>query len=57
MKKILFLFIIFINFGHSAADSKIAYIDIDYILNNSAVGKSITEHIQKINNSVCTVQK
>jgi len=48
MKKILFLFIIFFNFGHSAADNKIAYIDIDYILNNSLVGKSITEHIQKI---------
>ena len=48
MKKILFLFIIFFNFGHSTADNKIAYIDIDYILNNSIVGKTITDHIQKI---------
>ena len=48
MKKILILFIIFFNLENSYADNKIAYIDIDYILNNSIVGKSITEHIQKI---------
>ena len=48
MKKILLIFIIFFNFEHSAADNKIAYIDIDYILNNSIVGKTITDHIQKI---------
>ena len=48
MKKILLIFIIFFNFEHSAADNKIAYIDIDYILNNSIVGKTITDHIKKI---------
>ena len=48
MKKILFLFIIFFNIEHSTADNKIAYIDIDYILNNSIVGESITKHIRKI---------
>ena len=48
MKKILFILIIFLNFNQSTADNKIAYIDIDYILNNSLVGTSITEHIQKI---------
>ena len=48
MKKILFILIIFLNFNYSTADNKIAYIDIDYILNNSIVGMSITKHIQKI---------
>ena len=48
MKKILFILIIFLNFNYSTADNKIAYIDIDYILNNSIVGMSITKHVQKI---------
>ena len=61
MKKILILFIIFFNLENSYADNKIAYIDIDYILNNSIVGKSITEHIQKIkdknDNELLSIEK
>ena len=47
MKKI-FLFIIIFTFQNSYAENKIAYIDIDFILNNSVVGQSISEHIKKI---------
>ena len=48
MKKfIIFLFFI-LNFQYSYADNKIAYIDINNILNNSIVGKSISVHIDSI---------
>ncbi len=47
MKKILLLFIFIFNFENSYADNKIAYIDIDYILNNSIAGQSISKHIQR----------
>ena len=61
MKKLLFLFIILLNFDNSYADNKISYIDIDYILNNSIVGKSITKHIQTIkekkNNELKDIEK
>ena len=39
----------FFNFNHSYSEDKLAYIDINYILNNSIVGQSITKHIQNIN--------
>ena len=61
MKKLLFLFIILLNFDNLYADNKIAYIDIDYILNNSIVGKSIAKHIQSIkekkNNELKDIEK
>tara|TARA_B100001250_G_scaffold388882_1_gene387513 strand:+ start:222 stop:740 length:519 start_codon:yes stop_codon:yes gene_type:complete len=41
---LLFIF----NFSYSYSEIKIAYIDVNFILNNSIVGKSITEHISKI---------
>ena len=48
MKKI-FIFVFFITiFEISYAENKIAYIDINFILNNSIAGQSITEHIKKI---------
>ena len=61
MKKILLLFIFILNFEYSYADNKIAYIDIDYILNKSIAGQSISKHIQKIkenkNNKLKLIEK
>jgi len=54
MKKILLLFIFIFNFENSYADNKIAYIDIDYILNNSIAGQSISKHIQKLGGWITT---
>ena len=48
MKKIFLLIFIILNFENSFAENKIAYIDINHILNNSVVGQSISEHINKI---------
>ena len=48
MKKIILLLIFILNFENCYAETKIAYIDINYILNNSIVGQSITNHINKI---------
>jgi len=48
MKKIFLLIIFILNFENSYAENKIAYIDIDHILNYSIVGQSISEHIKKI---------
>ena len=49
MKKILFLFLLlFLNIEKSNAENKIAYINVNYILNNSIVGQSISKHIQNI---------
>ncbi len=47
MRKIV-LIIIFFNFEYASAATKIAYIDINNILNNSIVGRAITKHIKKI---------
>ncbi len=61
MKKILLLFIFIFNFENSYEDNKIAYIDIDYILNNSIAGQSISKHIQrtkeKKNNELKLIEK
>ncbi len=48
MKKIFLLLVFILSFEYSYAENKIAYIDINNILNNSIVGKSISEHIQNI---------
>ena len=48
MKKIILLLIIILNFENSYAQNKIVYIDINNILNNSIVGKSISTHLQNI---------
>ena len=48
MKKIIFLLIIIVNFEYCYADNKVVYIDINNILNNSIVGKSISTHLQNI---------
>ena len=48
MKKVLFLIIFIFTCANSYADNKIAYIDINHILNNSLVGQSISKHILDI---------
>jgi len=48
MKKILLFLIILMNFDNANAENKIAYIDINHILNNSLAGQSISKHIQEI---------
>ncbi len=61
MKKIFLLFIFILNFENCYAENKIAYIDINHILNNSIVGQSISEHIKTIkekkNNELVLVEK
>ncbi len=48
MRKIILILIIFIHCNYSYAENKIAYIDINNILNNSIVGKSISKYIKDI---------
>ena len=48
MKKFLLILFFFLNFNNVNAETKIAYIDINYILKNSIVGKSIFEYISSI---------
>ena len=51
MRNILYLFLILFNFSIAYAEQRIAYIDIDYIIKNSIVGKQISEHISNLKNS------
>ena len=48
MKKIFIFLIFFLNSNFLYAESKFAYINVNHILNNSIVGKSISEHINNI---------
>ena len=48
MKKIFLILIFILNFENLYGSNKISYIDINYILNNSKVGISISEHVKKI---------
>ena len=48
MKNKLLLLIFIFYTGNSYASDKIAYININHILNNSKVGQSISKHIQEI---------
>ena len=61
MKKIFLLLIFILNFENCFAENKIAYIDINHILNNSIVGQSISKHIKKIkekkNNELVLIEK
>ena len=53
MKKIFinfFFLIFFFNFNTSYSSEKIAFIDLDFVLKNSNIGKSILENIEKLNN-------
>ena len=54
MKKkflLLFLIIFIFNVNHSLSSEKTAFIDIDFVLNNSYLGKSIYKELEKINKS------
>ena len=48
--KFFFIFIIIFNLNTSfAEDKKIVYIDMDFLINNSKVGKSLSAQISKLN--------
>ena len=49
MRIILFI-LIFFNNTFVYSDNKIAYIDINYIINNSNVGKLLNNHINEYKN-------
>ena len=61
MKKTFLLIIFILNFENCYAENKIAYIDINHILNMSIVGQSISKHIKKIkekkNNELVIIEK
>ena len=61
MKKTFVLIIFILNFENSYAENKIAYIDINHILNMSIVGQSISKHIKNIkekkNNELVIIEK
>ena len=47
----LFFIIFILNINHSLSSEKTAFIDIDFVLNNSYLGKSIYKELDKINKS------
>ncbi len=47
--KLIFIFLFLILFN-SNSFSQIVYIDMNYILNNSKIGKSLNSHLFKVNN-------
>ena len=50
LKKIfLILIFFFLNITFSNSSEKIAFIDIDYVLNNSNLGKIIFEELEDVN--------
>ena len=52
IKKIIFIIIFFTGISTNiCAENKIAYLDLDFILSNTNVGKSLFEKIQKFENS------
>jgi|TARA_B100001079_G_C16222277_1_gene430851 outer membrane protein len=51
MKKIILLFFLINIFNFSFAEEKILYLDVNYLLTESKVGKNINIELQKINNN------
>ena len=51
VKKFLkfFFLIFFLNYSNSYSNEKIAFIDLDFVLKSSNIGKSILEDIEKLN--------
>ena len=47
MKIYILIFIFILKYSYSYAEVKIAYIDVNYILKNSIIGKSLDEHMSK----------
>ena len=57
MKKNFFFFIFFfLKISFVSAENNITYIDLNFILNNSIVGKSLKEHILKFSSFVAMLQ-
>ena len=51
MKKIILLFFLINFFNSSLAEDKILYLDVNYLLTESKVGKNLNIELQKINNN------
>ena len=49
MKKVLFLILFLVNSTYSFAEKNIVYVDINKIINESKVGKSLNDQLKKIN--------
>ena len=49
MKKLFFSLIFIFNFSIVLAQDKVYFLDLDYMLNNSNLGKIVVEKIKKIN--------
>ncbi len=54
MKTIIY-FLLFFKILTSSLNAEIAYLDINFILNTSEVGKLLNNHIQKINNQKMSI--
>ena len=50
MKKIIFVIFFFLYSINLCSETNIAYIDINFILKNSLAGKSLKNHINKLEN-------
>ncbi len=46
--KRLIIIIFFLNIANSNADIKISYIDVNFIINNSSVGKLLNKHLETL---------
>ena len=45
--KIAIFLMFFLNFGKLYSETKVAYIDLDFVLNNSNIGKELSENLEK----------
>ncbi len=45
--KIAIFLVFFLNFGKLYSETKVAYIDLDFVLNNSNIGKELSENLEK----------
>ena len=49
LKGFLIILFIFISFSKSYGHENVAYINLDYVLNNSTIGKKIIEKLNSLN--------
>ena len=54
MRKFIILFIFFVLSNNSFAESKIVYLDINLLLNESIVGQNLNKKLKEINNKNIT---
>ena len=50
MKKFFIIIFFFLNISYAYSEVKISYIDINFIVNNSNVGKSLNEYLNSLKN-------